>query len=413
MWTSTSRASARPGRARAAGPVPRGRRPTRSASPWHCRPRRSTPVTGAVRSACSAWRCPCWRPGSIAASALQVTIGLIAAGTPRPGAGPRSFRRLGAAAGRLPDRGTATGRRAERPAGAAGALIERARAQAGDLAHGLKTSLQLLLVEADRLRDDRACAGRADPRAGHAHAARVIEHQLARARAQSRCAGTRPGAAGGGQRRRPACASSVRSPPSAASCSRPPCRRTRASPARPPISRRCWATCSTMPASGREVACGSRCAGRCAQTASSPSRTTAPASTMPRSEAVFARGARLDERMPGSGLGLADRARPRRDLRRTGRVWGGPPGAGWRRHCFAAAGRNGAFRSAPICVTDCRTTAARVAIMRTLDGHFRSLCVSPWPLPKTALCRVCVLVCPSRCRAMVADGGERHATIAT
>ncbi|MEK0085090.1 ATP-binding protein [Benzoatithermus flavus] len=59
-------------------------------------------------------------------------------------------------------------------------LLERARAQAGDLAHGLKTSLQLLLLEADRLGE----AG-APIREQVARMQTLIEHQLARARAQS------------------------------------------------------------------------------------------------------------------------------------------------------------------------------------------------------------------------------------
>jgi signal transduction histidine kinase len=60
-------------------------------------------------------------------------------------------------------------------------LLEGARAQAADLAHGLKTSLQLLLLEADRLGE----AG-APIREPVRRMQILIEHQLARARAQSR-----------------------------------------------------------------------------------------------------------------------------------------------------------------------------------------------------------------------------------
>ena len=138
-------------------------------------------------------------------------------------------------------------------------LVERARAQAGDLAHGLKTSLQLLLLEADRLRDTEHAQSELI-REQAIRMQTLIEHQLVRARAQSSVQARGPGAAvrasveallrvlgplaaerGIGHRDRGAAGRG-------------------ASPARLPISRKCWATCSTTRASGREVVCVSRCA---------------------------------------------------------------------------------------------------------------------------------------------------------
>ena len=69
-------------------------------------------------------------------------------------------------------------------------LVQRARAQAGDLAHGLKTSLQLLLLEADQLNDP--VQGQRI-RAPVLRMQTLIEHQLARARAQSRAQVRGPG----------------------------------------------------------------------------------------------------------------------------------------------------------------------------------------------------------------------------
>lgn len=63
-------------------------------------------------------------------------------------------------------------------------LVERARSQAGDLAHGLKTSLQLLLVEADRLRGGQSIEVERI-REPVLRMRTVIEHQLARVRAQT------------------------------------------------------------------------------------------------------------------------------------------------------------------------------------------------------------------------------------
>lgn len=63
------------------------------------------------------------------------------------------------------------------------ALIERARAQAGNLAHGLKSSLTCLMAESDELaaRGDPAAAGRI--RAEVLRIRRHVDHHLARARA--------------------------------------------------------------------------------------------------------------------------------------------------------------------------------------------------------------------------------------
>ncbi|MFZ1427476.1 MAG: sensor histidine kinase [Geminicoccaceae bacterium] len=130
--------------------------------------------------------------GLIAASALQVAIGLM----PLARLGRALTRVRSGAAGRLEGDFPSEVRpladelndllvRQER-------LVQRARAQAGDLAHGLKTSLQLLLLEADRLSDpvqgDRI-------RASVLRMRTLIEHQLARARAQSRAQVRGPGVA--------------------------------------------------------------------------------------------------------------------------------------------------------------------------------------------------------------------------
>jgi signal transduction histidine kinase len=122
--------------------------------------------------------------GLIAASSLQVTLGLM------------PLRRLGHGLARI-HAGTSTRLEGDFPAevsplvdelngvlGQQEQQVERARAQAGDLAHGLMTSLQLLLLEAERMREidgnhfDRI-------RAPVLRMQAVIEHQLARARAQT------------------------------------------------------------------------------------------------------------------------------------------------------------------------------------------------------------------------------------
>ena len=128
----------------------------------------------------------------VATSALQVTIGLA------------PLARLGQALIRVRS-GTFTRLEGEYPQELAGLadelngllaqqtqLIERARAQAGDLAHGLKTSLQLILIEADRLDDN----DREHARAIHDQATRmqmVIDRHLARARARGRLRLAGPG----------------------------------------------------------------------------------------------------------------------------------------------------------------------------------------------------------------------------
>ncbi len=63
-------------------------------------------------------------------------------------------------------------------------LVQRAQAQTGDLAHGLTTSLQLLLLEADRLQEDGPLPGQRI-REPVLRMQRLIDHQLARARAES------------------------------------------------------------------------------------------------------------------------------------------------------------------------------------------------------------------------------------
>lgn len=128
--------------------------------------------------------------GLIAASALQVAIGL----KPLAGLGRALTRvRSGTAnrlegdfpseVGPLTDELNELLARQER-------LVQRARAQAGDLAHGLKTSLQLLLLEADQLNDP--VQGQRI-RAPVLRMQTLIEHQLARARAQSRAQVRGPG----------------------------------------------------------------------------------------------------------------------------------------------------------------------------------------------------------------------------
>lgn len=63
------------------------------------------------------------------------------------------------------------------------ALIERARAQAGNLAHGLKTSLTVLLTESDQLRARGEAESATQLRAEVMRIGRHVDHHLARARA--------------------------------------------------------------------------------------------------------------------------------------------------------------------------------------------------------------------------------------
>jgi len=118
-------------------------------------------------------------------SALQVTVGL------------RPLRRLALAVGEVRDR-AASRLSGDFPAevaplvdelnsvlGQREAMLARARAQAADLAHALKTSLQVLLLQADELESSGNEAG-ARLRRQVLRMQGVVEHQLARARAQSR-----------------------------------------------------------------------------------------------------------------------------------------------------------------------------------------------------------------------------------
>jgi signal transduction histidine kinase len=120
----------------------------------------------------------------LAASGLQVTVGLLplahlgkALARVRSGAADRLDGRFPAEVRPLADELNALLEHQTR-------LLERAQAQAADLAHGLKTSLQLLLLEADRL-DDATGASGGRIREQVLRMQGLIEHQLARARAQS------------------------------------------------------------------------------------------------------------------------------------------------------------------------------------------------------------------------------------
>lgn len=125
----------------------------------------------------------------LAASSLQVTVGLLpltrlgaALARVRSGAAARLEGPFPAEVGPLADELNALLEHQAK-------LVERARAQAGDLAHGLKTSLQLLRLEADRLGEAGAVVREQAQRMQA-----LIEHQLARARAQSHRS-ARPGVA--------------------------------------------------------------------------------------------------------------------------------------------------------------------------------------------------------------------------
>lgn len=130
--------------------------------------------------------------GLIAASALQVAIGLMplarlgrALTRVRSGVSDRLEGDFPSEVRLLVDELNDLLARQER-------LVQRARAQAGDLAHGLKTSLQLLLLEADQVRDPLRGAR---IRVSVLRMQTLIEHQLARARAQSRAQIRGPGVA--------------------------------------------------------------------------------------------------------------------------------------------------------------------------------------------------------------------------
>jgi signal transduction histidine kinase len=129
----------------------------------------------------------------LAASALQVTVGLLplnhlgrALGKVRAGAASRLEDGFPVEIHPLIDELNTLLEEQER-------TVARARAQAGDLAHGLKTSLQLLLLEADRL--DAAAGRGCGVREQVTRMQTLIEHQLARARAQSRHQSRGPGVA--------------------------------------------------------------------------------------------------------------------------------------------------------------------------------------------------------------------------
>ena len=173
-------------------------------------------VNGAVRSGCSLLALALLAAGLIAGFRPPGRHRPDPAGAPRPSAGPRSFRRLEPAGRRVPDRGAAVGRRAQRVLGQQERLVERARAQAGDLAHGLedlaaaparggRSPARRPRIEVDRIRGT-----------GAAHAGR--DRAPARPRPST---DRRAGSAARGHRWRPASmhwyASSGRSPPSAAS----------------------------------------------------------------------------------------------------------------------------------------------------------------------------------------------------
>ena len=132
--------------------------------------------------------------GLIAASALQVTIGLLplarlgrALARVRSGASARLQGDFPSEVRPLVEELNALLSQQEK-------LVERARAQAGDLAHGLKTSLQLLLLGADRLRDTEHAQSELI-REQAIRMQTLIEHQLVRARAQSSVQARGPGAA--------------------------------------------------------------------------------------------------------------------------------------------------------------------------------------------------------------------------
>ncbi len=238
--------------------------------------------------------------GLIAASALQVAIGLM----PLARLGRALTRVRSGVSGRLEGHFPSEVRllvdelndllaRQER-------LVQRARAQAGDLAHGLKTSLQLLLLEADQVRDPLRGAR---IRVSVLRMQTLIEHQLARARAQSRAQIRGPGVA---------VADSVASLVRVLG----------------PLAAEHGVLIETvLPPDGYfagDVADLDEMLGNLLDNACKWGRTKVqvtvrtldhqleitveddgPGLTDTQAEALFQRGARLDERVPGSGLGLA------------------------------------------------------------------------------------------------------------
>ena len=127
--------------------------------------------------------------GLVAASWVQVTVGL----SPLSGLGRALVRvRVGEALrleGRWPDEVAGLVEELNALLAEQERSLARARAQAGDLAHGLKTSLQLLLLDADRLTRENS-EQRTTIREQVTRMQRIIDHHLGRARAQPR--GRRP-----------------------------------------------------------------------------------------------------------------------------------------------------------------------------------------------------------------------------
>lgn len=120
----------------------------------------------------------------LAASALQVRVGLqpLHRLTRALGTLHRGAARLD---GQYPAEVTALVEELNRVLAQRETMLDRARTQAADLAHGLKTSLQLLLLEADELERSGSSAG---PRLREQvlRMQRIVERQLVRARAQGR-----------------------------------------------------------------------------------------------------------------------------------------------------------------------------------------------------------------------------------
>ncbi|MFL5333224.1 MAG: sensor histidine kinase [Geminicoccaceae bacterium] len=240
--------------------------------------------------------------GLVAASALQVSIGL--APLARVGRSLASMR-SGAATrleGEFPLEVSALVDELNGLLAQQAHSIERAQAQAGDLAHSLKTSLQLLLIEADRLGGDgreRAPAIREQA----AHMQRVIDRHLVRARAQGRLRLAGPG---------------IAVAPSVAALAR----------VLGPVAAKRGTAIEISIAVGHRFAgdradleeiLGNLLDNACKWADSRVSVTSSfrrgrlcievdddgPGLDEKHRQAVFARGQRLDERMPGSGLGLA------------------------------------------------------------------------------------------------------------
>jgi signal transduction histidine kinase len=218
--------------------------------------------------------------------------------------------------------------------------VERARAPAGDLARGLMTSLQLLLVEADHLREGQTVAvDRIREPVMRMRA--VIEHQLARARAQT-------GAQARG-REAPVAASVDALARVLGSIAAGRGITLESAVAPEPAFAGDAADLEEMLGNLLDNACKwARTRVRVAAEAEQGQlRVTVeddrPGLEEAQSQAVFARGARLDQRMPGSGLGLAIA----RDLAEIygGRIELGRSPLGGLAATLLLPGTNAAFRS--------------------------------------------------------------------